>query len=628
MLDKIKRFIKRLWYANYQEPEATLGAPTSASYRDLLPFADSTYDLGSNTKRWANVYADNYDGVDLSGYVPQHKAGANPTANDDSANTSGNGTFTIGDLWLNTNDGGLFQVRDTTPTTAEWREVAKLNADGDLEGILIPRSGTATEIDAIVLQGGEVAVTTDTNQLRIGDGITGGGNAMQSELYDVNYIPADGTIGIAPTPIITTGTDISFSTIFGLSRRINRVTGSWVDDGFVTGMVITVTGSVNTGPYTLTGVSATSLSLTSSIWTNESAGAEVTVTSILTYPQFQFTTDRLLWAGNVRFQNTAGTHYIDISNSAGYPTLTPSGTDRIGLLGNLNVGSLYWSNPSTGIFNIMIGVVPDGFGSQFLFDPQTSPIPFTIKLNAGFRIADTDLSHYLTFKPGSNLTANRTLTFTTGDADRTLTLSANVTLNQSVATNSSPTFANITDSGLTASKVVFSSGSKVLTSTGIGTSAQFIKGDGSLDSSTYLTTESDPVFTASEAASFVSGDKANLDNQSGTNTGDQTYIPPRVGTTATVDGSGNITPTGDSSDMYTVTALDANATILAPTGTPTDGQKLLLRILDNGTARTLTWNAIYRGINLVLPATTVVSETMYIQCIYNSADSKWDVVAA
>lgn len=41
---------------------------------------------------------------------------------------------------------------------------------------------------------------------------------------------------------------------------------------------------------------------------------------------------------------------------------------------------------------------------------------------------------------------------------------------------------------LTASKVVFSASDKSLTSTGIGTSSQFIKGDGSLDSSTYAST--------------------------------------------------------------------------------------------------------------------------------------------
>jgi hypothetical protein len=35
-------------------------------------------------------------------------------------------------------------------------------------------------------------------------------------------------------------------------------------------------------------------------------------------------------------------------------------------------------------------------------------------------------------------------------------------------------------------------------------------------------TEIDPIFEASEASNFVAGDKANLDNQSGTNTGDET----------------------------------------------------------------------------------------------------------
>lgn len=45
-------------------------------------------------------------------------------------------------------------------------------------------------------------------------------------------------------------------------------------------------------------------------------------------------------------------------------------------------------------------------------------------------------------------------------------------------------------SSLTASKVVFTDGSKNLTSTGIGTSSQFIKGDGSLDSNTYITSGS------------------------------------------------------------------------------------------------------------------------------------------
>lgn len=68
------------------------------------------------------------------------------------------------------------------------------------------------------------------------------------------------------------------------------------------------------------------------------------------------------------------------------------------------------------------------------------------------------------------------------------------TLNSSVVTSSLTSVGtlgslivtgNITNSALTASKVVFTDGSKNLTSTGIGTSSQFIKADGSLDSTTY-----------------------------------------------------------------------------------------------------------------------------------------------
>jgi len=56
-----------------------------------------------------------------------------------------------------------------------------------------------------------------------------------------------------------------------------------------------------------------------------------------------------------------------------------------------------------------------------------------------------------------------------------------------ITTNLNFTAGQLIDSGLTASKTVFTDANKQLTSTGIGTSSQFIKGDGSLDSSVYLT---------------------------------------------------------------------------------------------------------------------------------------------
>ncbi len=101
--------------------------------------------------------------------------------------------------------------------------------------------------------------------------------------------------------------------------------------------------------------------------------------------------------------------------------------------------------------------------------------------------------------------------------------------------------------------------------------------------------------------------------------------PTRVNTIAS---SATPTPACDTTDLFTVTALAEAAAFGAPTGTPFNGQKLIIRIKDNGTARGLSWNAIYRAsTDLALPTTTVISKTMYCGFIYNSADSKWDFVA-
>lgn len=95
---------------------------------------------------------------------------------------------------------------------------------------------------------------------------------------------------------------------------------------------------------------------------------------------------------------------------------------------------------------------------------------------------------------------------------------------------------------------------------------------------------------------------------------------------STIASSATPTPTAGE-DHFTVTALAVGATFAAPTGTPTDGQTLMIRIKDNATARTLAFNAIYRAIGVTLPTTTVISKLTYLRCVYNSADTKWDVLA-
>lgn len=89
------------------------------------------------------------------------------------------------------------------------------------------------------------------------------------------------------------------------------------------------------------------------------------------------------------------------------------------------------------------------------------------------------------------------------------------------------------------------------------------------------------------------------------------------------------TPTGDAKlNLYSLTAAATAPTFAAPSGTPANWNQLLIRIKDNGTARALSWNAIYRASpDLALPTTTVVNKTMYLKFVYNSADSKWDFLA-
>ena len=104
-------------------------------------------------------------------------------------------------------------------------------------------------------------------------------------------------------------------------------------------------------------------------------------------------------------------------------------------------------------------------------------------------------------------------------------------------------------------------------------------------------------------------------------------INPRV-----VTATSYTTNTGTSLDISTcdqfeITAQAGALLFNAPSGTPVAGNKLIIRIKDNGTARALTYNAIFRGIGNTLPSTTVISKTLYMGFIYNATDTKWDLVA-
>ena len=106
-------------------------------------------------------------------------------------------------------------------------------------------------------------------------------------------------------------------------------------------------------------------------------------------------------------------------------------------------------------------------------------------------------------------------------------------------------------------------------------------------------------------------------------------IDPRVSSTASI--SSPLAWNGDSFDQYAATAQAGALTINADAGTPTDGQRILFRFKDDGTARALTWTTGvskgFRAVGVTLPTTTVVNKVLYVGCIYNTAEDRWDALA-
>ncbi len=106
-----------------------------------------------------------------------------------------------------------------------------------------------------------------------------------------------------------------------------------------------------------------------------------------------------------------------------------------------------------------------------------------------------------------------------------------------------------------------------------------------------------------------------------------TLPAPRVNTvTSSATPSINV----DTTDMFTITALAAAITSMTTnlTGTPVNGQRLTIRIKDDGTARAITWGASFvsSGVATLL-ATTVISKTHLVNLMYDSAAAKWVCVA-
>lgn len=109
------------------------------------------------------------------------------------------------------------------------------------------------------------------------------------------------------------------------------------------------------------------------------------------------------------------------------------------------------------------------------------------------------------------------------------------------------------------------------------------------------------------------------------------YIDVSTGKSVSTEAS-SATPTinTDNVGMHTITALATNITSFTTnlSGTPVNGQKLIIRIQDSGSGQTIAWGASFEDAGGTLPTSITAGKKAYVGLIYNSADSKWDCVAA
>ncbi len=114
--------------------------------------------------------------------------------------------------------------------------------------------------------------------------------------------------------------------------------------------------------------------------------------------------------------------------------------------------------------------------------------------------------------------------------------------------------------------------------------------------------------------------------QDGGQTIAQVISAARTPNVQTVTSSATVTPTF-SNDEVAITAQAAGLTLANPSGTPVDGWGIVIRIKDNGTARSIAYGTQYRAIGVTLPTTTVISKVLYLAGIWNSTETTFDILA-
>lgn len=352
----------------------------------------------------------------------------------------------------------------------------------------------------------------------------------------------------------------------------------------------------------------------------------------------------------------SGEYNVFLGRNTGNGLITGNAMTMLGGKSNSTDGmhssiSLGYNSAITASNQMVIGAVPDGDG----YGAVTHVITY-------YTSSKTHTDYYLEASPASGLTAQRgSIAYvndgSTGTAwlkvgatstawEQLQTTSALAITNQYVVfgTGTSVTASedfkfNVSDGRLTVNGEIYAG-----LDTGLATDS-VIKLSNSISTSFLFVSTATPesVVTAPRSSLTLvntgSVGRAYLKTSTAGDTGwdematlaaTQTFtnkrVTKRVGTTTS-----SATPTinTDNVDMFTITALAEAITSFTTnlSGTPTAGQSLIIRILDDGTARAIAWGASFASRGATLPTKTVLGKYLYVGLVWNEVASVWDCIA-